>query len=96
MQLLDRVERDLIVIFELVGCLGDTGRRYRAEIVIPPVDALAGLSIIRRPAEVGRIDVGGQPFLESMQLIRPDEVHLARQAGVITCAAKMMREGRDR
>ncbi len=94
-ELLRGQEHDLVVIFHLVGGLGDAGAGHRTHIVIPPVDALAWLAVIRRPAEIGRIDVGGQPLLETVQLIRPDEMHLAGQAGVVAGGTQMMGEGRD-
>ncbi|MNS74770.1 hypothetical protein D3C72_1082540 [compost metagenome] len=67
----------LIVIFHLVGDFGDTRTGDGAEIVIPPVDALAGLGIIRRPTEIRRIDIRRQTLFEAMQLVGPDEMHLA-------------------
>jgi len=63
--------------------------------VIPPVDALAGLAVIRRPAEIGWIDVGRQAFLEAMELVGPDEMHLARQAREIAGAAQVVGERGD-
>ena len=68
---------DLVVIFELVGHLRHAGFGDGGEVVVPPVDALAGLRPVRRPAEIGRVDVGGQPLLEAVQLVRPDEMHLS-------------------
>ena len=84
---------DLVVIFHLVGNLGHPGTRHRAEVVIPPVDPLARLAVIRRPAEIGGVDIGGQAFLEPVHLVGADEMHLARQAGLITRAAQVMRIG---
>ena len=94
-ELLRRKEADLVVILHLVGGFGDARAGDRAEIVIPPVDALAGLAVIGRPAEIGGIDVRGQPLLEAVQLVRTDEMHLAGQTGRIAGGAQMMREGRD-
>jgi hypothetical protein len=62
--------------------LGDARAGDGAEIVVPPVDPLAGLAVVRRPAEIGGVDVGGQPLLEAVHLVGSDEMHLARQAGV--------------
>ncbi|MCY1238204.1 hypothetical protein D9M72_509290 [compost metagenome] len=95
-ELLVGEEGDLVVIFHLVGDLGDAGAGDRAEIVVPPVDALAGLAIVWRPAEIGRVDVGRQPFLEAVQLVRADEMHLARQRRVVAGAAQVVCIGRDR
>ena len=60
--------RDLVVIFHLVGNLGHASTRHRAHVVVPPVDALAGFAVIRRPAEIGGIDVGRQAELNSAAL----------------------------
>ena len=94
-ELLRREEGDLVVIFDLVGGFGDAGAGDRAEIVVPPVDALAGLAVVGRPAEIGRVDVGGEPLLEAVQLVGADEMHLAGQARVVAGGAQMMRVGRD-
>ncbi len=94
-ELARRVVGDLVVIFHLVGDLGNAGAGDRTQIVIPPVDAFAGLAVVRRPAEIGGIDVGRQPLLEAMQLVWADEMHLARQAGLVAGGAQMMREGRN-
>ena len=88
--LLHAVERDLVIVFHLVGNLGHARARDRSHVVIPPVDPFAGLAIVRRPAEIGGIDVRRQPLLESMQLIRADEMHLARKAGLIARSPQVM------
>ena len=76
-ELARRVVGNLVVIFHLVGYLGNAGAGDRSHVVIPPVDALARLAVVRGPTEIGRIDVGRQAFFESVQLIRPHEMHLA-------------------
>ena len=40
------------------------------------------------PVEAGRVDVGRQPLLEAVQLVRPDEVHLAGRAPCGSRAAR--------
>lgn len=67
----------LVVILHLVGDFGNPCTRHRTEIVIPPVDPLARLGIIGRPAKIRGIDVGRQTLFEAVQLVRPDEMHLA-------------------
>ena len=47
------------------------------------------------PREVGGIDVGRHPVLETVKLVRADEVHLAGEARVIAHCTKIVREGRD-
>ena len=94
-ELARRVIGNLVVILHLVGDLGDAGAGDRAQIVIPPVDPLARPRIVRRPAEIGGIDIGRQPLLEPVQLVGSDKVHLAGESRVISRRAQMMRKGRD-
>ena len=68
---------DLVVILHLVRDLGNASPRHRPHVVVPPVDALAWFPVIRCPTIVRRVDVGRQPFLKSMKLIRPYKMHLA-------------------
>ena len=86
---------NFIVIFELVGDFGGTRSGDRTEIVISPVDTFTGLAIIWRPAEIRRVDVGGEPLLETVQLIRTDEMHLAGKRRLVASGAEMRRIGRD-
>ena len=53
-----RLVGNLIVEFQLIADLGDSGLRDRTEVVIPPVDALERPLPVRRLAEIGRVDVG--------------------------------------
>lgn len=46
---------------------------------------------IGRPGEIGRIDVGRQPFFAAMQLIRTDEVHLPAQDRAVAGIAQVVR-----
>ena len=92
-EFLDRVEGDLVVVFELVRDLGHACASDRAEVVIPPVDAFARFAVIGGPAEIGGVDVGGEPFLEAVKLVGADEVHLARQRRVIARAAQVVGVG---
>jgi hypothetical protein len=89
------LERHVVVVLDLVGDLGDPGLLDRAHVVIPPVDALLAQAPVGGPAEVGRIDVGGQALLQAVQLVGPDEMHLARQAGLVALEPEVMGEGRD-
>src|SRR3546814_13208956 len=49
------VEGALIVVLQLVGDLGYARSGHRAEVVIPPVDPLARLAVVRGPAALGQI-----------------------------------------
>ena len=49
---------------------------------------------VRRPAEVRGVDVAGQPVLVAVQLVGPDEVHLAGQRGGVARGAQVVRDGR--
>ena len=86
---------DLIVVFHLVGNLGHACTGDGPHVVIPPIDPLTRPAVIGGPAEIGGVDVGGQAFLEPVQLIGANEMHLARQAGLIARAAQVVRIGRD-
>ena len=82
-------EGDFVVIFELVGDLGGTGLLHRGHVVIPPVDPLAATQPpIGRPAEIGRVDVGGEALLETVQLVGADGVQLAGKAGAVALEAR--------
>ena len=50
----DRVERDLVVVLELVRDLRNAGFDHRAHVVVPPVDPLAPEAPVGRPTEVAR------------------------------------------
>jgi hypothetical protein len=89
-------EADFLIVVDLEGAGGDAGFAHRLHVVPPFVDALVGQLPIGRPGVVGGVDVGGQPFLEAVELVRPDEMHLARQAGAVAGGAEIMREGRNR
>ena len=86
---------DLIIILHLVGDLRHPSTGDRAHVVIPPVDAFAGFPVVRRPTEVGWIDVRREAFLKPVELVRPDEMHLAREAGLIACTPQVVGVGRD-
>ena len=87
-------EGDLVVEVELVGAHADAGLGDRAHVVIP-ARPFVGMVPVGRPAEIGGVDVGRQPFLEAMQLVRPAEVHLAGEDGAVAAKPQVMGEGRD-
>ena len=87
-------EADLVVEVELVG--GRTAPASVTEAMLwYQLRSLVRLVPVGRPAEVGRVDVGGQPLLEAMELVGPDEVHLAGEARPVARRAQVVREGRD-
>ena len=87
-------KRGLVVEVELVGANADAGLTHRAHVVIP-ARAMLGLIPVRRPTEVGGINVGRQPVLESVQLIGPAEMHLAGEDRAIAADPQAMGEGRN-
>ena len=95
-QLARRRATDLFVVVDLVRGDRLAGLGQHVHVVVPLADPLTGPLPVRGPREVGRIDVGRQPFLEPVQLIGPDEVHLAGQHRAIPAARKVMGERRRR
>ena len=91
--LAQRLVGDLVIELQLVAGLGHARTGDRSEIVIPPVDPLARLAVVGRPAEVGGIDVGRQTLLEAVKLVGADKVHLPRQGGLIAGPPQMMGKG---
>ena len=53
----------------------------------------ADLVPARRPVEVGGIELGHEPLVEPVQHVRPDEVLLAGQRGVVPGEAQPVRHG---
>ena len=49
---------------------------------------------IRRPGHVGGIDLGREPFFETMELVGTHEMHFSRDAGVIPMSPQVMGKGR--
>ena len=92
---LARGERHLVVEVELVGAHARTGLRSPSSCCDTSSGRSGGVIPVRRPAEIGGIDVGGQPLLEAVQLVGAAEMHLAGQHGAIARRAQIMGEGRD-
>jgi hypothetical protein len=86
------LEDDVVVEVDLIGACAGTRLRHGIHGVIPARPLLESLPV-RRPAEVRRIDVGGEPLLEAMQLIGSAKMHLAAEHRLIAGAAQIMREG---
>ncbi len=91
---LDGAEADLVVVVGLVGRLVHAGVEDAGQVVVPREPLAGGQAPIRRPVESGRVDVGGQTLLEPVQLIGPDEVHLAREDGVVAARTQQMGDRR--
>ena len=79
---LDAVELDLVVVVDLQAAHALAGLDDRAEADSGRA-VLRLVGPVRCPGEVGRVDVGGEPLLETMELVRADEVHLAAQDGAV-------------
>ncbi len=47
------------------------------------------------PRKVCRIDIRGDPILETMELVSADEMHLARETGVVAHDPQIVRQSRD-
>ena len=92
-ELLARRMDDFVVVVDLVGAHAGAGLRDRIHRVIP-AGALIEAGPVWRPAEISRIDIGRQALLETVQLIRAAEMHLAAQGSLVAGAAQVMSEGR--
>ena len=75
-------EADLLVEVELVGANAGAGVGHRRHVVVPVRPAL-GVLPVRGPPVVRGVDVGRQPLLEAVQLVRTDEVHLPGEDGAV-------------
>ena len=70
-------------------------RRRGLQVHSPLGDfAIQPLLATDQPAEVGRVDVGGQPLLEAVMLVVTDEVHPTGQNGPISRVRQAMSESR--
>ena len=87
-QLAHRLEGDLVVVVGLHARGADPRRKHALHRVVPGQRVLERAAPVRRPVDVGGIDVGGQPLLEAVQLIGADEVHLAADRGVVAGGAQ--------
>ena len=85
----------VVVVFQLVGDLGHARARHRPQVVIPPVDPFPRFAIVRGPAEIGRVNVGGQAFLKAVKLVGADKMHLAAKGSLVSGAAQVVGIGRD-
>ena len=87
------VKDRLVVIVEIERARADTSLPDDVHGMVP-VEPLSRPIPLRMPGEVDRIDIGGQTGVKAMQLIRPNEVHLAAEATAIALRRKVVREGR--
>ncbi len=85
---------DLFVEVELVGAGAWARLQHRQHVVIPARTTL-GPGPVGGPAIVCGIDIGGQPLLEAVQLVRPAEMHLARKRRAVAGAPEVMSKGRN-
>lgn len=90
-QLLTRGEGHFVVEVELIRAHARTCVDHGTHVVIPRGTRLEILPV-GRPAEIGGIDVGRQPLLEAVQLVRAAEMHLAGKNRAISLGAQVVRE----
>ncbi len=92
-ELLTRIEDDFVIEVDLVGARARSRLRNRIHGVVP-ARAMLETVPIGRPAEVGRVDVGGEPLFESMQLIGAAIVHFAAEHRPVAGASQIVGIGR--
>ena len=94
-ELLHARELHLLVVVDLQAAHAEPGIHHR-----PQVDAGRAVAFardpVRRPCEVGGVDVGGDAFVEPVHLVGTDEVHLAAEHGVVVPVPQVVGEGGDR
>ena len=88
-----RLELGLVVIGDVDASPVGSGIEHPAHVVVPLEPGLVVDPPVRRPQEVGRIDVGGDPLLVAVELIGADEVHLAGETGPVASVAQVVVEG---
>ncbi|MNP47421.1 hypothetical protein D3C76_1414730 [compost metagenome] len=85
-QVLLGLEYHLFVEIQLVGAHARAGLQHRGHVVVPGRTHVR-LIPVHCPAVIGRVDVTGQALFVAVQLVRPAEMHLARQGGAVAEAA---------
>ncbi len=89
-------EGDLLVVVGLHAGRRHPGVQHALHRVVPGQRLVERAAPVRRPVDVGGIDVGGQPLLEAVQLVGSDEVHLAGHRGVVAGGPQGVDDGRLR
>ncbi len=96
-QPLDRLGLHFLVEIELQASEAGAAFIHRAQVVARRVEAEFTFRPVRHPAEVRGVDVGGEPLFEAVLLVRPHEVHLAAEDGLVALLGEVVRErGRGR
>ena len=85
-----RLELRLVVIGDVDASPVRSGLEHPAHVVVPLEPRLVVDPPVRRPQEVGRIDVGGDPLLVAVKLIGADEVHLAGETRPVAGVAQVV------
>ena len=93
-QLANCAVADLVVVVHLHRRRADPGRQHALHRVVPGQALRQRRTPVRRPVQVGGVDVGREPLLEAVQLVGADEVHLAAQARVVARRTETVRHGR--
>ena len=87
------LELGLVVVGDVDAAPVRSDIEHPAHVVIPLEPGLVVEPPVRRPQEVGRIDVGGDSLLVAVELVGTDEVHLAGETGPVAGAAQVVVEG---
>ena len=92
-QILLSLEHHLFIEIQLIGTHARPGLQHRRHVVIPGRTHVRFVPV-HCPTVVGRVNVAGQAFFVTVQLVRAAEVHLAGQRGAITEAPQVVGVGR--
>jgi len=88
---LNRLERDFLVVVDLHRALADPGNAHGAIVVRVP---LALVSPVGNPCKISGIEIGGQAFFKPVKLVRSDKMHLSGKRGLITGHPQIVGIGR--
>ncbi|MNG02374.1 hypothetical protein D3C84_854000 [compost metagenome] len=92
-QILLGLEHHLFIEIQLIGTHARPGLQYRRHVVIPGRTHVRFVPV-HCPTVVGRVNVAGQAFFVTVQLVRAAEVHFPGQRGAITEAPQVVGVGR--
>src|SRR3954464_9048847 len=93
-QVLERAEVRLLVERQELRPRRDADARRDIAPRVPATNEATFWILRRHPVHACREDVSRQPAPEAVELVGPDEVHLAAEDGFVPCVREVVRERR--